>query len=351
MKSFEAAFIERQPITQNLLRTIRLIGEFKGKESLYTEQFPQVLETLRQVAIIQSTESSNRIEGVTAPPARIQALVAEKTTPRNRSEQEIAGYRDVLNTIHANYANMPSTTGVVLHLHRDLYKYVGPEGGRWKPADNTIAEILPDGTRVVRFQPVPASATPEFMERLHEWFGDMWQSGEVERLLLIPAYLLDFLCIHPFSDGNGRMARLLGLLLLYQASYAVGRFISLERVIEESKEGYYESLYRSSQGWHEGQHSLLPWTEYFLGVLVAAYGEFEQRVGLLTTARGAKTQMILEAVRYLPDGFRMADVERMVPNVTRDMIRVVLNRLKKEGKIRREGAGRGAVWRKRGNWA
>ncbi len=279
------------------------------------------------------------------------ALVAQKTTPRNRSEQEIAGYRDVLNTIHANYPNMSFTAGVVLQLHRDLYKYVGPEGGRWKPVDNTIAEILPDGTRVVRFQPVPSSATPQFMERLHERFGVLWQSGEIEPLLLIPAYLLDFLCTHPFSDGNGRMARLLGLLLLYQAGYAVGRFISLERVIEESREGYYESLYGSSEGWHEGRHSLLPWTEYFLGVLVAAYGAFERRVGLLTTARGAKTEMILEAVRYLPDGFRMADVERMVPNVTRDMIRVVLNRLKKEGKIRREGAGRGAVWRKRGNWA
>jgi Fic family protein len=351
MRSFEAGFVERQPITQSLLRTIRLIGEFKGKESLYTDQFPQVLETLRQVAVIQSTESSNRIEGVTAPPARIQALVAEKTTPRNRSEQEIAGYRDVLNTIHANYTTMPFTTGMVLQLHRDLYRFVGPEGGRWKVTDNAIVEIRPDGTRVTRFQPVSASATPDSMERLHERFGALWQSGEVERLLLIPAYLLDLLCIHPFSDGNGRMARLLGLLLLYQASYAVGRFISLERVVEESREGYYDTLYRSSQGWHDGQHSLLPWTEYFLGVLVAAYGEFEQRVGVLTTARGAKTEMILEAVRYLPDGFRMADVERMVPNVTRDMIRVVLNRLKKEGRIRPEGAGRGAVWRKRGNWA
>lgn len=347
MKSFEPGFIESQPINQNLLRTVRILGEFKGRASLYEQQIPQALETLRQAAIIQSTESSNRIEGVTAPLKRIQELILEKTTPQNRSEQEIAGYRDVLNTIHANHKEMPFSANLVLQLHRDLYKYVGGQGGRWKTTKNEITEIQPDGTRVVRFQPVSAFETPEFMNRLHIRFSEVWNQGEVERLLLIPAYVLDFLCIHPFLDGNGRMARLISLLLLYQADFEVGRYVSLEKIVEVSKESYYETLYRSSQDWHEGRHSLLPWTEYFLGVLVAAYEDFERRVGMLTTARGAKTEMVLEAVRHLPDGFRIVDVERLCPNVTREMIRVVLGKLKKDGSVWSEGAGTAAVWRKR----
>lgn len=349
MKSFEGGFIERQPVTQSLLLAVGALREFKGKEALFKEQSPQALDTLRQVAIIQSTESSNRIEGVTAPLERIQALVAEKTTPQNRSEQEIAGYRDVLNTIHSNYAGIPFTANVVLQLHRNLFQYSESPGGAWKAADNAIEEIHPDGTRVVRFQPVPAHATPEAMEGLHSLLNAAWNSGQMDKLLLIPAYVLDFLCIHPFRDGNGRMARLLSLLLLYQAGYEVGRYISLEKIVEETKETYYEALGLSSQGWHEGKHSLMPWTDYFLGVMTGAYRRFEDRVGTLTSARGAKTQMVLDAVQRLSDGFRMVDLERAAPNVTREMIRVVLNRLKKSGEVWPEGSGRGAVWRKRGN--
>lgn len=347
MPSFSPGFIERQPITQNILRTVRLLGEYKGKETLYKQQIPQALDTLRQVAVIQSTESSNRIEGITAPADRLRALLADKTSPGNRSEQEILGYRDVLNTIHADHQHMPFTAGLVLQLHRDLYKYLESEGGRWKPVDNEISEVRADGTKVIRFRPVPAFATAEHMQVLHERFSELWHAGEVEKLTLIPAYVLDFLCIHPFFDGNGRMARLLSLLLLYQAGFEVGRFISLEKIVEATRDSYYDCLYASSQGWHEGEHSLLPWTEYFLGVLVAAYREFESRVGLLATARGAKTEMVREAVRHLPDGFRMADLERLCPNVGRDMIRVVLNKLRQEGAVWREGAGAGAVWRKR----
>jgi Fic family protein len=349
MSSFAPGFLEKQPITQGLLQTVRLIGEFRGKEALFQQQTPQALETLRQVAIIQSTESSNRIEGITAPLRRIQDLIAEKTAPRNRSEQEIAGYRDVLNTIHASHPHMRLTPNLVRQLHRDLYRYAPAEGGRWKTTDNEIVETHADGRRVVRFKPVSAFATAEAMRALHETFSERWKAGEVEKLLLIPAYVLDFLCIHPFLDGNGRMARLLSLLLLYQAGYGVGRYVSLEKCVEESRESYYETLRASSQGWHQGRHRLLPWTEYFLGVLVGAYREFERRVGQVTQARGAKTEMVLEAVRRLPDGFRMVDLERLCPNVTRDMIRVVLNRLKKSGDVWCEGAGAGATWRKRGN--
>lgn len=347
MKSFEEGFIEHQPITQQLLQTIRLIGEYKGKQELFKEQAPQALETLCQAAIIQSTESSNRIEGITVPLERIKKLVAEKTTPRDRSEQEIAGYRDVLNTIHANYTHIPFTPGVVLQLHRDLYQFSVGEGGRWKTVDNEISETHPNGTKIVRFHPVPAYATPEAMEHLHERFNSLWQSGEVEPLLLISSYVLDFLCIHPFLDGNGRMARLLTLLLLYKTEYEVGRFISLERIVERTKESYYDTLYQSWQNWYQRQHNLLPWWEYFLGVVVlSAYREFEQRVGLVTTMRGAKREMILDAVQRLPKQFQFADVERACPGVSRPTINRALAELRKTDQIHCIKPGRDAVWEK-----
>lgn len=348
MKSFEEGFIERQPITQVLLQTVRTIGEYKGKQELFKEQAPQALETLRQAAIIQSTESSNRIEGITAPLERIKKLVAEKTTPRDRSEQEIAGYRDVLNTIHTNYTHIPFTTGVVLQLHRDLYQFSVGEGGRWKTVDNEISETHADGTKIVRFKPVHAYATPEAMQRLHERFNTLWQSGEVEPLLLISTYILDFLCIHPFLDGNGRMARLITLLLLYKAGYEVGRFISLERIVERTKESYYDTLYQSSQNWHQREHNLLPWWEYFLGVVVlSAYREFEQRVGLVTSAKGAKTAMVLDAISNLPRNFSIKDLQERCPTVGIDLIRRILRQERTAGRLECLGRGPDARWQKK----
>lgn len=348
MKSFEPGLIEGQLITQNLLRTIRTIGEYKGKQDLFKEQSPQILETLRQAAIIQSTESSNRIEGITAPLERIKQLVAEKTTPRDRSEQEIAGYRDVLTTIHTSYAHIPFTTGVVLQLHRDLYQFAFNEGGRWKSVDNLISETYPDGTKFVRFEPVPAYETSLAMERLHERFNTFWQSGEIEPLLLIPTYILDFLCIHPFNDGNGRMARLLTLLLIYKAGYEVGRFISLERIVERTKESYYDTLYQSSQNWHQGQHSLLPWWEYVLGVVVlSAYREFEQRVGLVTSVKGAKTAMVLDAISNLHGEFSIKDLQERCPTVGIDLIRRILRSERKAGHLECLGRGPNACWQKK----
>lgn len=346
MKSFEGGQV-RRPASQIIVRSIRLLGEFKGRQTLYIQQTPQALEALRQVAIVQSTESSNRIEGVVASPTRIQELVAQKTTPQNRPEQEIAGYRDVLQTIHSGYEHMPFTPGIVRQLHGDLYRYTSTEGGKWKSTGNEIIEQRPDGSRVVRFRPVEPWATPGAMDELHQRFGEEWRSEETEPLILIAAYILDFLCVHPFLDGNGRMARLLTLLLLYQAGYGVGRYISLEKIVEDSKESYYEALGRSSQDWHEGQHDLEPWTQYLLGTLIAAYREFEARVGTLSSARGAKTGMVLEAFERLPASFRLVDLERACPTVTRDMIRVVLNRLKSEGRVEAIGRGAGAHWKKR----
>lgn len=350
MSSFQPGFLEAQAITPALLRTVRLLGEYKGKQDLFKEQAPRLLETLRQVAVVQSIESSNRLEGVVAPHERIVELADQRTAPRNRSEQEIAGYRDVLNTIHANHANIPFTVNVVLQFHRDLYQFMPGEGGRWKPTDNDIVETRPDGARFVRFRPVPAHLTPGAMDELHRRFREAWEAEEVDRLLLIPTYVLDFLCIHPFRDGNGRMARLLTLLLLYRAGYEVGRYVSLEQLVEQTREGYYDSLYRSSQGWHERSHSVLPWWEYFLGVLLlSAYREFEHRAGLVQAPRGAKRQMVLDTVAHLPPQFQYADVERACPGVSRPTINRVLAELRKEGRIQCVKPGRDAVWEKRGS--
>ena len=346
MKSFESDSLAPLPLTHNLLRTVAHLREHRGREQLYEQQAPQALKTLRQVAVIQSTESSNRIEGVEAAPDRIKDLVEEKTQPRNRSEQAIAGYRDVLGTIHAHHTDMSFSANLVLQLHRDLFKYTDKKGGQWKPTDNAITEKRPDGTEEVRFETVPAYQTPDFMDRLHQRLDVLWGEGEIDKLLLIAAYVLDFLCIHPFLDGNGRTARLITLLLLYQAGYGVGRYIGLEKLVEDSRESYYDTLYQSSQGWHESKHTLRPWTEYFLGVLAAAYEEFEERAGTLRTKRGAKTKRILSAVDRLPDGFRTKDVERLCPSVSRSLIHKVFREQKDEGKLKAEGRGRAAVWRK-----
>lgn len=307
------------------------------------------METLKQIAIIQSTESSNRIEGIATAPQRLQLLMADKVSPRNRSEQEILGYREVLNTIHANYAVMPITPGLVLQLHRDLTQYLPNQGGIWKTTDNDIRETLADGSMRVRFRPIPAYQTPQAMQDLHEHFNQHMQQGTIEPLLLITTYCLDFLCVHPFLDGNGRMSRLLSLLLLYQAGYEVGHFISIEAIIELTKDSYYETLQRSSQGWHEGEHELLPWWEYFLGVLLKAYRDFEQRVGVVTSQRGAKREMVGDAIARLPNQFQIGDIQRACPTVSRPTINRVLAELKQVGRVRCIKGGRDALWEKLGS--
>jgi Fic family protein len=349
MMSFESGKVVDMPISHRLLRIIREIAEYRGKQALFIAQSPQVLETLRQVAIIQSTECSNRIEGVTAPIERIKDLVAMKTTPGNRSEQEIAGYRDVLATIHANFAAMPFSANLVLQLQRDLYQFLPGEGGTWKPVDNEIMETGPDGTKKVRFVPVPAYKTTEAMTRLHERFLTLREQGEVDPLILIAAYVMDFLCIHPFRDGNGRMARLLTLLLLYQAHYEVGRYISLERIIEETRESYYETLQRSSVGWHEGAHALEPWTEYLLGVVIlGAYQEFESRAGLIQSGKGTKTAMVLDVIAHLRGDFAIGDIQDRCPTVGIDMLRRILRQERDAGRLECLGRGPNARWRRIG---
>ncbi len=321
------------------------LGEARGKQELFTKQSPQRLKVLREHALIESAVSSNRIEGVTVDQSRVKAVVLGKSLLRDRDEQEIRGYRDALKLIHEQGAELPVSEKTILRFHRLSRAKIG-EAGKYKEKDSDIIEKLPDGRVRVRFKTVTARTTPAAMHKLIDAWDDSLDERVVHPAIAMAAMNLDFLCIHPFRDGNGRVSRLLLLLQCYHLGYEVGRFISIERVIEENKDRYYETLEQSSQSWHEGKHDPWPYINYTLYILKTAYREFEERVGSLTVARGAKTSMVLDAIERLPDSFRMVDLERAAPNVTRDMIRVVLNQLKKENKIYCKGYGAAAVWRK-----
>lgn len=325
---------------------LRAIDQSQGSEHAFSLQHPEALKTLIQIARIQSVESSNAIEDVTAPHARLVELVEEKTTPENRSEAEIAGYRAVLDTIHASAQQIPFKPTVVEQLHRDLYQFTGAPAGRWKTAENAIEEVRPDGTRFVRFRTVPAADTQAAMEELHERFSRARGSGDYHPLLLAGCYVFDFLAIHPFRDGNGRMGRLLTLLLLYQAGYEVGRFVSLERLVQDSSETYYGALRAAGIGWHTDEHDITPWLDYFLGIVAAAYKEFEARVGTVS-GRGSKGEAIRQFIRQsITDEFTVADIRRAAPAASQSYISKTLATMRDEGLIEPVGAGRSARWRR-----
>jgi Fic family protein len=349
LRSLDQEFLEQQAIPIEMGGLIEALGEFKGRQQLFRHQTPQVLESLRQAAIIESTESSNRIEGITVPPDRFKQLMLNPSKPKDRSEAEILGYRSILSQIHITPERFQIEEDTIRMFHKEIYAQTGIEGGNWKTKNNTIEERLPDGRWITRFVPVSARETPYFMTELCQRFNRLWDQGRVSPLLLIPAFILDFLCIHPFADGNGRVSRLLTVLLLHHSGFNVGQFISIERLIEQSRETYYEALQLASSQWHESRHLLKPWWEYFLGVLIKAYREFEDRVGIITRARGAKTSLIEQAIERMPSTFSISDLERSCPSTGRDMIRVVLNRLRDDGILRCKGTGRKALWEKRGN--
>lgn len=324
--------------------SLRALGEYRGKQELFYRQAPEVLKGLREVAVIESSESSNRLEGVTVAANRLKALVIQGTAPRDRSEQEVAGYRDALSLIHESARDMRFTPNLVLQLHTTLYRFMPTPGGRWKAADNEIIEKHPDGTVRVRFKATPAHLTPIAMEQLTTNYAAAIETAQQDPLIVVPLAILDFLCIHPFTDGNGRIARLLTLMLMYHFGYEVGRYISIERVYEETKESYYETLEASSQGWHEGRHDPYPWLNYYWGVLIRAYREFEERVGEVRTGRGAKTEQVREAVLARAAPFSISDIEGSCAGVSRDTVRLVLREMKKEGLIAPTGKGRSAKW-------
>lgn len=336
-----------EPVDVTVANLLAALGRYQGRQQLYQYQAPQALEALRRIAMVESTESSNRIEGITVPSHRLEALMAE-AAPETRSEAEIAGYRDVLARIHAGQTELPPAPGSIRAMHADLYAYLPGEGGAWKQHDNVIVQALPNGRRVVRLVPLPAAETPAAMDELCQSLASAWESQQADRLLVINAFSLDLSCIHPFPDGNGRLARLLTPGLLYAAGYEVGPYVSLERVIEGTKETYYEALRRSSLRWDVGRHDLTPWHQYSLSALVHQYREFEQRLGELTTAPGAKSRAVHAAITAFRPGetFTIGDLESACPTVSRSTVRRVLSELRDQGEVECLGKGRSARWRR-----
>ncbi len=346
MMSFRDDRLKKANIPMRIVRLISKINEFKGQQNLYINQSPQILETLQKVSIVQSTKASNSIEGIIITDKRLQEIMKDSTRPKDRSEGEIAGYRDVLTTVHTSYEAIPISSNIILQLHRDLYRYISATGGVWKNQDNVIEEILPDGSRYIRFKPVSAVETPASMEELCYYYNKEVRDDVLDPLILIGAFILDFLCIHPFNDGNGRMARLLTLLLLYKADFEVGRYISLEKIIEDSKGSYYESLNRSSIGWHGGNHDIYSWIEYWLGSILAAYKEFESRVGLIDSRKGNKSYRVEQAIMSVLGTFTKEDIRNACPDVSYSTINRVFAQLKEDGVIESLGKGRNAKWKR-----
>lgn len=324
------------------------LGEFRGKQELYTQQSPQRLKTLREHALIESAVSSNRIEGVSVDPSRVRdVLVAAKPLFRDRDEEEVRGYRDALKRIHDGATRLPVSEATIRELHQLARGQIW-DAGQYKEKDGDIIERYADGRERVRFRPVPAAGTPGAMSGLLADWQHCLEEHWVHPLIAMAAFNLDFLCIHPFRDGNGRVSRLVLLLQSYQSGYEVGRYISLERLIEENKERYYETLEQSSQGWHEGKHDPWPYINYVLSMLKLAYREFAERVGEMKAPRGSKTDLVLAAINRTSGEFTLSRLEQLCPGVSRDMIRRVLREQQNAKLVECRGRGPAARWMKKG---
>ncbi len=329
------------------------LGEFRGKQELYTQQSPQRLKVLRESAIIESALSSNRIEGVTIAPGRVRDVLA---TPRplfhDRDEEEIRGYRDALELIHRDAAKLPIDHASIHRLHALTRGQIW-DAGQYKAKDGDIIERYPDGSERVRFRTVPAAQTQTAMETLLDDWHQCLEQRWMPPLLALAAFNLDFLCIHPFRDGNGRVSRLLWLLQSYQLGYEVGRYISFERLIEQNKERYYQTLEQSSQGWHEGNHNPWFYINYVLSIMKEAYRDFVDRVGEIKAPRGEKRARVIAGIEQLLSRsagvFRLSELEQICPGVSRDMVRRVLREQQAQGLVRCSGRGVGAAWSKIGN--
>ena len=340
MRTFDYRAVYPSLLSPETVGYLSQIHEYKGQQNLFIEAKPDALSELLDIARIQSTEASNRIEGIYTSDDRLKKLVQSKTMPRTRNEREIAGYRDVLATIHENHDFIPPRPGMILQLHRDLYKFSGMNvGGTYKATDNVIAEER-GGERFVRFIPTEAWQTPEAIEQICHALNDALSDPQIDPLLVIPLFILDFLCIHPFSDGNGRMSRLLTLLLLYRSGYIVGKYISVEKAIADSKETYYEALHDSSIGWHEGTNDPLPFIRYMLGIIVASYREFSSRVELLTNRGLSKPDRVREIIRGSLGKITKAEIMARCPDISQITVQRTLAELLQNHEIVKLSGGR-----------
>ena len=340
MRSFDYIKAPEKLLTPEIVQMVASIHEHKGKQELFLEANIDELKTLLEVALIQSTGASNRIEGIYTSDKRLEELVSQKAEPRNRSEQEIAGYREVLATIHESYEYITPRPNIILQLHRDLYSYSqGATGGNYKNSDNVIAETDAEGHQKARFIPVPAFQTADAMDVLCSRFLEAWEADRIDKLVLIPMFILDFLCIHPFNDGNGRMSRLLTLLLFYKAGYIVGKYVSMEMLIEKTKETYYEALQASSTGWHECENSYEPFVKYYLGIILKAYNEFESRVEHLKNRSLSKPERIKAVIDQKVGKITKKEIMELCPDISKVTVERTLTDLVKSGYITKVGAG------------
>lgn len=345
LKQF-AAGVESVPATASWY--LADLGEARGKQELFTAQSPQVLRVLREHALIESAVSSNRIEGVEIDAGRVGTIVFGSPLLKDREEEAISGYRDALRMIHQQGTELQISEELILKFHRLCSGNIW-DAGHYKEKDGDIVQKYPDGRQRVRFKTVTAVETPRFMPQLTQLWHDCIRERWVHPLVGLGGFNLDFLCVHPFRDGNGRVSRLLLLLQLYQLGYEVGRYVSLERLIEQQKERYYETLEQSSRGWHESKHDPWPYISYLLFILKTAYCEFEERVGLTASPKGAKADEVIRAISRQTGEFRIADIERACPGVGREWIRKLLADMKHRGEVSVEGRGPAARWRHLGS--
>lgn len=347
MHTFDYKETPKQLLTPEIVNMLSSLHEFRGKQELYIEAEADVLTALLDIAKIQSAKASNKIEGIYTSDERLKALVMEKIEPGNRSEEEIAGYREVLATVHESYDYIPVTPNNILQLHRDLYSFSsGDKGGRFKNTDNVIAESGKDGQQRVRFTPIPAFQTPEAMENLCNEFNNAVKRAEYDPLLLIPMFILDFLCIHPFNDGNGRMSRLLTLLLLYRSGYIVGKYVSMEMLIEKTKEIYYDALQSSSIEWHNNQSDYTSFVRYCLGVLLKGYNEFQDRIEHLKYRKISKADRVKAVFEKRLGIVKKSDIATLCPDISETTIERTLKELLKAGFIEKVGNGRATGYAK-----
>lgn len=341
MRSFDYSSKWEKLLTPDIVALLTQIHEFKGEQSLFIEAKADTLTQLVEIAKIQSTEASNKIEGIYTSDSRLKALVKDKTTPKTRNEREIAGYRDVLNTIHDSHDHIPIKPNIILQLHRDLYKFEGYDiGGKYKSADNIIEEEDAQGNKHVRFKPIAAWETSEAVQNLCDEFDKAIGKGTIDPLILIPMFILDFLCIHPFNDGNGRMSRLLTLLCLYRAGYIVGKYISIEYLIEKTKDSYYECLQESSAGWHDEENDYAPFVQYMLGVVAAAYRDFRARVEILIISNLSKPERITRLIQSTYGEITKSQIMEKCPDISRITVQRALADLLESDRIIKIGGGR-----------
>ncbi|MCM1363136.1 MAG: Fic family protein [Clostridiales bacterium] len=340
MRSFDYSTLKKRKWDSEVLGLVAQIHEYKGRQEIYLKQKPAELDRLIEIAKIQSTEASNEIEGIRTTNTRLKQLVTDKTTPHNRDEEEIMGYRDVLNTIHENFEYIPIRPNYILQLHRDLYQYSHKSiGGTFKNTQNYISAVDSEGREFVLFTPLAPYETPPEIEEICESYNRIINTQEVDALLLIPVFIHDFLCVHPFNDGNGRMSRLLTTLLLYRSGYVIGRYISLESKIAKNKDIYYDVLQECQNGWNEGMDDPTPFIKYLLQTILSAYRDFEERIDLVSEKLPA-IEMVRRAVYNKIGKFTKSEIMELCPTLSKASIESSIKQLVEKGLLVKHGSGR-----------